>query len=78
MIRWSTMTPSPRPCQTRGGRPRVSKALACAGPIRAREKDAHVVIEATGVGQAVFDIMQHTAPGDVEAVIELSWLSHID
>jgi hypothetical protein len=56
----------------------VSKALACAGPIRAREKDAHVVIEATGVGQAVFDIMQHTAPGDVEAVIELSWLSHID
>jgi threonine dehydrogenase-like Zn-dependent dehydrogenase len=58
-----------------GPKPELVKSLGATyhtGSVEEACKDADVVIEATGVGQLVFDVMQHNAPGGVVCLTGVS------
>jgi glucose 1-dehydrogenase len=60
---------------TDGPKPQLLKDLGATyhvGSVEEACKDADVVIEATGVGQLVFDVMQHTAPSGVVCLTGVS------
>jgi glucose 1-dehydrogenase len=60
---------------TEGPKPDLVHTLGATyhvGSVEEACKDADVVIEATGVGQLVFDVMQHTAPGGIVCLTGVS------
>jgi threonine dehydrogenase-like Zn-dependent dehydrogenase len=60
---------------TEGPKPDLVQALGATyhvGSVEEACKDADVVIEATGVGQLVFDVMQHTASGGIVCLTGVS------
>jgi glucose 1-dehydrogenase len=60
---------------TEGPKPALVQDLGAsyhAGSVEEACKDADVVIECTGVGQLVFDVMQNTAPGGVVCLTGVS------
>jgi threonine dehydrogenase-like Zn-dependent dehydrogenase len=60
---------------TDGPKPKLVRDLGAtyhAGSVEEACKDADVVVEATGVGRLVFDVMQHTAPGGIVCLTGVS------
>ena len=60
---------------TTGPKPELVKALGAhyhTGPVRELAKGSDVVIECTGVGSLVFDIVQHTPPDSITCLTGIS------